>query len=139
MTGAESNGEQPRTSAHGERSLLCVRREPKPNNMNSKTLTALKQSIAHWKRMATGKARTDERPGSSGCALCKLFKNTKKWCRGCPVYKRTGITNCISTPYFEAASTYHGSGIESGQFKLAARIELKFLQSLLPKRKTTKK
>lgn len=59
--------------------------------MNATTLKALRASIAHWKRMATGKQRKHEAPNGDNCSLCARFNNT--WfstCTGCPVANKTG-------------------------------------------------
>ena len=102
--------------------------------MNRKTLTALKESIAHWERLATGKASSGEGVGVHHCALCQLFYY--KGCSGCPVKKETGDPQCIGSPYMKA---YHASYTPAGnqsynnkKFKAAAAKELEFLKSLLP-------
>ena len=72
-----------------------------PLVMTRKTHDALKASIRHWKRLASGKRRKGEWMLSDDCALCGLFIED----------------HC------------------GARFKAAARVELKFLESLLPKRK----
>jgi hypothetical protein len=105
--------------------------------MNARTLKALRGSIAHWKRMATGKARSDEKPYADYCDLCTLF--LKGDCSGCPVMERTGKYSCLETPYYAAHGAYISYGKHSRKFKAAAKKELTFLRSLLPKRKRTGK
>jgi hypothetical protein len=68
--------------------------------MNAKTLKALKASIKHWHENAT----TAEPIyfGTSHCALCELFFGffiDDNRCFGCPVFKKTGLTNCRGTPW----------------------------------------
>lgn len=101
--------------------------------MDAKTLTALEDSVAHWKRMAEGKANEGERPGGDQCALCQLFCQVgSKYCDGCPVNIETECS-CDTTPYFKAEDAFYAFGINSPKFKAAAAKELAFLQSLLPK------
>lgn len=106
--------------------------------MKKETLTALKKSIQHWKKLASGGAIT---MGAKHCALCKLFNpnfenqnHNKGACTGCPVQIRAG-SFCRGTPYDEALFA-RDDGFKSKRFKIAARAELKFLRSLLPKSKT---
>lgn len=124
--------------------------------MNAATLRALKQSIAHWKRLVktTPGPLATETPYADECPLCKLFlpslkdKGPKeKDCLGCPVFE-SGYLNqrkhCSNTPYREAESAWWhvvSSGpimqMISGTYfherwKEQAKTELLFLQSLLP-------
>lgn len=99
--------------------------------MTATTLKALKGSIEHWERFATGTALPTETPTSEHCALCKLF--FFKDCNGCPIANRTGVGGCADTPYEQAYSAWCHSGVNSDSFKLAASKELAFLKSLLPK------
>lgn len=105
--------------------------------MNPATLKALKQSIAHWKRLSTGKRRLGERVGASQCALCSLFLHIHS-CKGCPVADKVERSGCSLTPYGHARDAHDAYGIDSPEFKAAAKVELKFLQSLLPKQRTKK-
>lgn len=43
--------------------------------MTAIALKALKESIAHWRRLATGRRKGGEWPVESCCALCKQFIN----------------------------------------------------------------
>lgn len=107
--------------------------------MKPSTLKALRQSIAHWRRMATGKSKPGESPVGSQCALCRAFYSIKLGvCDGCPVKKKTGFNLCHRTPFHQAATFWRSSGIASTVFKLAAKVELAFLRSLLPKKKKKK-
>lgn len=110
--------------------------------MNTKTLKALKQSIAHWKRMEAGRRKRGEGIGIRHCALCKEFLGP---CFGCPVEQRTGESNCIGTPYVPAWNAAYKNGsnsrpdFSSMQFHAAAKKERRFLESLLPKKRKARK
>jgi len=107
------------------------------HTMNAKTLKALKDSIAHWKRMATGMARNLETPKGDHCALCRRFydQDGKDICEGCPVKNKTGHRCCNETPYYAAWIAHRDNGMDSPAFRRAAEDMLAFLQSLLPPRK----
>jgi hypothetical protein len=112
--------------------------------MKTKTLKALKESIKHWDRMATGKARLGEEPDSDHCALCSLFNRDnmdedKNVCRGCPIYESTGRCWCAGTGYSSAWVAWDVYGIKSQEFRSKAAEFLKYLKSLLPKKKLAKK
>jgi hypothetical protein len=112
--------------------------------MNAKTLKALRDSISHWKRIVGKKTLPDESIYSDSCPLCKLFSsaenpNAKPFCGGCPVAKKAGMSGCKYTPWEAAAweaavSECYSSGQSSPEFIKAAKVQLKFLKSLLPKR-----
>lgn len=101
--------------------------------MNAKTLKALRSSIAHWRRMATGRALPGEVPYGSQCALCNIFLSQA--CRGCPVMKKTMNCSCGNTPFCYALQAFQRGGLSSSEFQMYATDELKFLKSLLPKKK----
>lgn len=107
----------------------------KPTPMPAATLKALKASIAHWRRMADGKAHGGEEPYGEHCALCDMFLNEFNRCTGCPVATRTGEIDCNNTPYWKARNAWDDYGRDSKHFRAAARKELAFLKSLLPKGK----
>lgn len=92
--------------------------------------TLLLESIAHWIRMARGKARPDERPTGRHCALCRQYV-LQTSCKGCPVHAHTRREMCHDTPFDAASDAYWTHGAHSRQFKQAARKELAFLKSLL--------
>ena len=102
--------------------------------MKAKTLKALRKSIAHWKRLATGKRHTGEDVGPFHCALCEMFFHEED-CRGCPVRERTGKSTCQDSPYHDAWEAAELTSLDSASFKKKAAIELAFLKSLLPKGK----
>ena len=101
--------------------------------MNKTTLTALNGSIEHWKRLATGKRQPHEDLGADHCALCVLYMNNG--CQGCPVARATGERYCRGTPYPRADALGDEFTLDSRQFKAAAKKELAFLKSLLPKKR----
>lgn len=106
--------------------------------MKPKTLKALRESIAHWDRLASGTRKPDELIGVSGCALCELFweSHPETSCLGCPVLERTGQKCCNGTPYNDVQQLIKPAEDEEGYdtpaFKEAAMRELEFLRSLLP-------
>jgi len=107
--------------------------------MNATTLKALKLSIEHWERLATGKRKRGETADGKFCALCDLFYNEHDDCRalrcaGCPVSEITGHPLCETTPYYHARNISFDHELRSDEFKNAAKLELDFLKSLLPKK-----
>lgn len=106
--------------------------------MDAETLTALRESIAHWGRLASGDF-PGENIGASRCPLCIAFHQMRTTrsgravrCTGCPVREFTGAECCGNTPYQDAEVAWDLFGSESDEFKAAARAELEFLRSLLP-------
>ena len=116
--------------------------------MTPQALTALKESIAHWERVASGTMFNTESVGANNCALCREFnwfdlpagKSYDDRCVGCPVCDKTGKRFCKGTPY-DVFQTKQETLVLSSSFKswlatpeardLAAK-ELAFLKSLLP-------
>ena len=93
------------------------------------TAKALEQSIAHWKRLATGKRRKNENISTKHCALCKLFYEGH--CVGCPVAIKTKAVHCQKSPWVAACvAGNHGSELDEPVFHRAARRELAFLEGL---------
>lgn len=101
--------------------------------MTAATKKALTESIAHWRRLTTGKRKRNESIGIVDCALCAMFRPYSKHCDGCPVYVSTNSRCGRSTPYSNASEAQSIYGLDSPEFKTAARAELNFLRSLLPK------
>lgn len=107
--------------------------------MNSKTLKALKGSIAKWTAIVAGTG-TDE--GQSNCALCQRFD--EGWGSGrcteddgeiCPVARATGYTNCQKTPYQLWDKLVRNKVVRTAttaKQRAAAQAELDFLKSILP-------
>ena len=129
--------------------------------MDEVTKAALLKSIEHWKENEEVLVISEARVGAAHCALCGLFNRCGEDddCEGCPVADATGHLLCGGSPYdatVEALDdwvfgfsevvtdcsdgyfpTYlahefiaHWMGRE--KFKLAARDERLFLESLLP-------
>lgn len=109
------------------------------NIMNRQTLNALKDSIAHWKRLSTNTHKKNETPYYEHCALCLLFNRNAihVGCLGCPVSEKTGHGQCAYTPWRDTGEHWYGTKhIQSTEFLRAAKKQLTFLKGLLPKRKT---
>ena len=119
--------------------------------MTPQALTALKQSIEHWRRLATGQRKPDESVGASHCALCREFnpakmpigKSYSDRCGGCPVAE-SGIGSsrvfCTDTPWVSIEQIIDGHSlpsttlawVDSPEARALAAEELAFLESLLP-------
>lgn len=102
--------------------------------MNKQTLTALRGSIRKWEKIADG---TGVDLGPKNCPLCQLFFNGGR-CQGCPVSRHTGCAQCLGTPYDDWSDMFGITGVRAlkartPKAKAAARAELAFLKSLLPK------
>lgn len=92
-------------------------------------LEALKESVKKWEFIAALPIKNGQGPCAPGdsCALCKMYvRGQSRSCNGCPVMLATGRPDCAGTPYPEYTKRHD---------KAAARAEVKFLKSLLPKRK----
>ena len=104
--------------------------------MNAKTLKALKGSIAKWQAVVAGKG-ADE--GGNNCPLCQMFfvgVPISERCIGCPVAKRAKTIGCYKTPWQEWAAHQDETGYARTQKqKRLARAELRFLKSLLPRKR----
>ena len=98
--------------------------------MTEKTLTALKGSIEKWEEVV---ARAGEDRGSPPCPLCTLFLRNDR-CYGCPVMEKTHEHGCYGTPYISFCQD-SGRGTKNKEY---AKAELKFLKSLLPKKKISR-
>ena len=125
--------------------------------MKAKTLKVLKKSIKHWERLCRGE---DLCFAGEYCALCASFqfdcfdtciKNGEQ----CPVAKHVGVddqSGCTYTPWMELFEHIHRKTDDTmppchadvlwceldpccPTCKRLAEKELKFLKSLLPKRK----
>lgn len=116
--------------------------------MDDKTLEALKGSIAKWEAIVAG---TGVDRGVENCPLCQMFcanDDEDADCRGCPVMRETGRSDCNGSPYMEWAELapdsfpLHEPTVcrrlppegTPGRRKVlaAAQAELDFLKSLLP-------
>ena len=113
--------------------------KPRPILLDPDGLKRLRASIAHWKRLASGKRRKGEDCFADHCALCKRW--AASGCAtspedACPVYQATGHTLCACTPYAAAARASYGpDGFDSSAFRAAAAAELAFLRDLLARAK----
>ena len=67
--------------------LIEVTNINRNNPMNPETLEALEESIAHWKRLASGNREPDENVGWLDCSLCVKFMRFAL-CEDCPVNKK---------------------------------------------------
>jgi hypothetical protein len=106
--------------------------------MLAETLRALRESIAHWKRMLAGKERPGEQPNGWWCSLCTLFNwDGDGGCSACPVRQKTGLRCCQGSPYWRAHYAYHTRGSScpdtEREWRTAAKLQIAFLESLLPK------
>ena len=103
---------------------------------------ALRESIAHWKRV---EMEGEEELGGGNCALCQLSirrelqnNDSISACDQCIVKKKTGLTGCLGTPYSKWGN--HHFMEHRGQFRIVlcptckelAHKEVMFLESLLP-------
>lgn len=113
----------------------------KPAVMNKTTLAALRGSIKKWEKIVKG---TEVDVGHDNCPLCRLFLRNWGGCRDCPVGKNTGRSFCGGSPYVEWADLggdYDDPALtlKSPAHMAAAKRELRFLKSLLPKAKKNTK
>ena len=104
----------------------------KPQAMDAATKEALTKSIEHWRRLSDGTRMDGEGISQSECALCKRFFSKATGCASCPVRIKTGAPFCTNSPY-DRATEVRKFGLDSEEFKAAAKLELEFLESLLPK------
>ena len=94
----------------------------------------LRASIAHWKRLATGKRHGDDDCFLASDPLCTRWmpascatSDTDR----CPVYQATEHQRCRTSPWFAAWRAYVVHGLDSPEFRRAAEAELAFLRDLL--------
>lgn len=103
--------------------------------MKPETLKALRESIAHWRRMRDT-VDWDETPRGCDCPLCERFCANEPHCElageKCPVYEKTGKGGCFATPWAEANSAYSQRLAYPEDWKYAADKMIKFLESLVP-------
>jgi hypothetical protein len=105
---------------------MSDRNIPNETEMPLRTLYALRGSIAKWEGIVAGTVKDE---GPDNCPLCQCFFEAD--CAGCPVYEKTGLYSCEGSPY-EAFSDAEDANDEK-RMALAARAELDFLKSLLPR------
>lgn len=94
---------------------------------------ALLASIEHWKEnLALGAA--DAKIGGGDCPLCNATRPKPTAgvdCRECPVMRKTGEYDCQGSPWYDVADARLAA--DNAAFTLAAKCEIAFLESLLPK------
>lgn len=105
---------------------------------------ALEASIQHWKELRDGDDPFEMRIGADSCGLCQKYFDSND-CVGCPVYKRTGLGECKGTPFNSAHRAWGrwrltlthklDDTVAKAAFKAAADEEVKFLESLRPRKK----
>ena len=101
--------------------------------MDTKTLEALKASIAKWERNVQATTPEEVKTGPAECPLCKLFHG--KLCNGCPVKEKVEYGFCVRTPYGDAeraADAWLRRPEAQPFFQKKAQDEVDFLKSLLP-------
>lgn len=91
-------------------------------------LAALDESIEHWNRHAEGSAPAGEGIGAADCALCALY--FCELCTGCPIREKTGMRACGGGPYPRAHAAARDFGMDSPEFREAAREMLEYLRAL---------
>ena len=89
-----------------------------------KAIAALKDSIAHWDRLASGTRHPHEHTGVKDCACCQQWFDCGR-CIGCPIKVRTGLGKCHNTPY-DAAEKILG-GYHTSEFYEAADVMRDYL------------
>lgn len=107
--------------------------------MTEQANKALKESIEHWRRVASGTMKPGESVGAQHCALCLEFNHGKEPCNGCPVKDRTGNRGCVGSPFdpFEKNLGWMDEAefsrwLATDEARTLAAAELAFLESLLP-------
>jgi len=99
---------------------------------NKTRLQALKGSIRKWKLIVDGKAAEK---GIANCPLCKKY--WRSGCYNCPVSKKVDDEGCKGTPYGNWIMVTSSASVHKVVNKItrdAAKDELAFLKSLLPKK-----
>ena len=108
------------------RAAKKVFKKPGSLKMSKRSEKALDMSIEHWYRVKSD----NENVGQASCRLCKVYQKLTDEvaivCAGCPVYKKTGMICCGSTPYSEYA-VYRGKS--EPKRKRLAQAEIEFLES----------
>ena len=112
--------------------------KPRPIHLDADGRKRLRASIAHWKRLATGKQRAGEEANSDHCALCARWFDddcVTSSTDACPVYQATGRSFCHRSPFDCASRAATRHGLASPEFRAAAEVELAFLRDLLARAK----
>lgn len=90
------------------------------------------KSIKHWEEMRDDPSSSA--PTSRTCPLCTEY--IEKDCEGCPIAVKTRIPFCYDTPYDDAWEAWLTSAKYPSTWRKAATAEIRFLRSLLPKKKS---
>ena len=103
--------------------------------MKKKTKTALEESIKKWEKNTEATVWDDVLISREDCALCDLFngpkqQTTKSFCKGCPVYKKTGQKFCVGTPYIDVYDMVEWRDELNETDKENIKKEVEFLKSL---------
>lgn len=100
--------------------------------MRKRTRNAILDSINFkWVPLSKGEGSDH---GCQDCSLCSLFyRSYAPHCKKCPVFKRTKLSDCHGSPYWN-----YKSCLPMDKQFVAGR-EIEFLTSLLPKRFRTPK
>jgi hypothetical protein len=136
MTQKQKKQKEP-MSPHVRQALqqsIAQKKQKEP--MSPHVRQALQQSIAHWKRLRDGKERDDESTDGDSCALCVLFSTLGEGCAKCPVCQKTTYLSCGGSPWWDAHLAYWERDIDTAskrKWKTAAKRQVAFLESLLPK------
>lgn len=114
-----------------------------PYQHTSKSLDALRGSIAKWEAIVAG---TGHDVGTTNCPLCVLYYESDEdkdgktiYCTRCPVYHETEYDGCQKTPYDKWAQVSSNTlprMADNPERLAAAQAELSFLRSLLPQDET---
>ena len=110
---------------------------PAEKPMPARTLKALKGSIAKWEKIVKGDMVD---LGTDNCPLCDLFWSPDLKCLGCPVSAKVGVGGCVGSPYMPWLQLFpwgESKRVKTKKQREAAREELAFLKSLLPRRSRT--
>ncbi|KKK81747.1 hypothetical protein LCGC14_2810360 [marine sediment metagenome] len=89
-----------------------------------------KKCVAHWLRMRTD-PECKETPQGYDCPYCCEYGSS---CRGCPIRKRMGATQCEETPFYDAKDAWFDKGLGRKGAKVwqhAATAELNFLRRIV--------
>ena|SRR3990172_4755174 len=90
----------------------------------ARAIAALKDSIAHWKRIETGKLKRGESVDSEWCACCREFLGTVgAVCSQCPINLRTR-RSCCTTPYDDLTDVFPWDIGRAAEMKLMRTLRV---------------
>ena len=105
-----------------------------PEVTRPEMLVALRESIEHWRRLATGNRQSGETHLSWHCALCRIYAIGRESCQGCPVMAFTRKPQCEGSPWADAHEAWADGGYDSPEFRQDALEMLQFLERLLERK-----